>query len=118
MATKRIRKINMDEATIRFYKTQALRRIASTAYEKYRFLWFYDHYYSLDEIFDEMKKFDSYEEFEQVGMYGEIYACYKEFLSNEFLDEKYMKTLLEPKDYRLYKSSSDLIQELKLEVAK
>ena len=55
----------------------------------------------------------TYEDYlDEFGYDGEIYACYDEFLDNEYLDHIYMESLLQPHADLIelyYKDVEDLI---------
>lgn len=83
-----------------------MENISELAYELYKVQWKKDHmitaeieqdalkdYYEGLVDFDGSYSFDDY--IEEYGyLDGEIYACYEEFMDTEYLDEEYMKNLL------------------------
>lgn len=49
---------------------------------------------------------------EEFGYNGEIYSCFEEFKDNEFLDEDYIRSLLDDNNYGVY---LDYIKDIDLE---
>lgn len=80
-------------------------QIAHLCYELYKLDWESDHKITpkrkRDALFDYYKglvdddETYTYEDYlDEFGYDGEIYACYDEFLDNEYLDDEYMHILL------------------------
>ena len=100
-------------------------RIAQLCYELYKIDWESDHkitakrkranvldYYKglLNGDYDEDYTYEDY--LDEFGYDGEIYACYDEFLDNEYLDTDYMCSLLRKHTKLIklyYKDVEDLI---------
>lgn len=91
--------------------------IKEKAYQLYKLDWLKSHGYTLDDVlkkvwtiinhidFDIEVEADLLDAFEEVGFNGEIYACFDEFIDNEYQDNQYMKCLLgstESDDYKAY----------------
>lgn len=89
--------------------------IKKNAYEKYKLRWMIDHGYTLADLMVAMQPI--YENYEIInidlyslfidwesdaGFNGSIWACYEEFLQNEFLDDDYMRSLLLPEEWMDY----------------
>lgn len=91
--------------------------IKEKAYQLYKFNWLSSHGCTLDDVlkkvwtiinhdgFDIDVEADLLDAFEEVGFNGEIYACFDEFINNEYQDNHYMECLLggiESNDYKAY----------------
>lgn len=91
--------------------------IKEKAYQLYKIDWLSSHGYTLDDVlkkvwtiinhvgFDIEVEADLLDAFEEVGFNGEIYACFDEFIDNEYQDNHYMEYLLggtESNDYKAY----------------
>ena len=84
--------------------------IQNEAYRRYQFNWCMSHGWWLEEIADEIcfifrnehDSAETFKRFEQEGLGGEIYAGYKEFCDNIFLDAKYMYRLLDQDTAEMY----------------
>lgn len=90
--------------------------LARKAYGRYQLDWMLSHGYSLADLFsylddmahDEDKEnlspseyFFSFEDYGFAG--GEIYACFDEFLENEYQNEDYMRCILSDTDFEKYR---------------
>lgn len=97
--------------------------IKKKAYENYKLWWMLNHSHSLEELVDELELEEEEEGYEEnvsissvfsdweygFGFKGEIWACYEEFLENEYLDKNVMKEILINKDeYEKYLSDLEL----------
>lgn len=84
--------------------------ISKYAYELYKIDWKRSHRITEEKEIDSIRRYYNmleeddadmdytYEEyFEEFGYQGELYACYEEFLDNEYLDAEYVEGLLESK---------------------
>ena len=80
--------------------------IRKLCYELYKVDWKYTHMITAQREIDEIKNYyadlvDSDMEYtynnylEEFGYNGELYVSYDEFLDNEYLDEDYMRKLLD-----------------------
>lgn len=81
--------------------------IAQLCYELYKIDWKYSHMITKDREMDSLKNYFedaryfpdgdySYHDYlEEHGYDGELYACYDEFCETEYLDEEYIKGLLD-----------------------
>lgn len=87
--------------------------IREQSYELYKLIWMKEHGYSLQDLAAELAALSDegipsveevFSEFEQNGFSpsGEIYACFDEFIDNEYLDMEYMRSLLSKEDFMLY----------------
>lgn len=86
--------------------------IRKIAYEKYKLDWMLQHGYTLKDLVSELSgcmgeededlitTFDIWES--DYGFGSEIWACFDEFIDNEYQDEDYMKQLLNWKEYEKY----------------
>lgn len=95
-------------------KKSNLREIA---YQRYQLKWMLEHGKSLEDLKNKLLDGEQFikdcgdkatvsgawDEFEEYGFDGEIYACYDEFLDNEFRDVDYMKTLLNKEEMEIWK---------------
>lgn len=72
-------------------KSVRFMQLANKTYGYYKADWCRERGYNMDDIDEEY------------GYRGECYACYDEFLDNEFRDEDYMKYLLNEKDFEDWK---------------
>lgn len=102
-----------------------MKNISELAYELYKLDWKKNHmitaeieqdmlkdYYEGLAEFDGSYTFDNY--IEEFGYYGEIYACYDEFMDSEYIDTEYMDFLFD--NDVLYKEyTEDLHEHLALE---
>jgi len=96
-----------------------LTAIQDIAYERYKLDWMMRSGYSLSDVVRSLAKLISsmesdddarevdllsvFEDWEaEIGFGGEIYACPDEFLDAEYLDKKYMRSLLTKEDYQTY----------------
>lgn len=81
--------------------------ITRIAYEKYKLRWMIDHECTLADLISELDVMQ--EEFSDCtvsqmfadwefgyGFASEIWACYEEFMENEFLNKDYMMSILTP----------------------
>ena len=101
--------------------------IKNKAYQLYKFDWLASHGYTMEDviykvisILDEcdfdFKNFNLsgndakyvLDLLEETGFNGEIYACYSEFLNNEFQDKEYIRRLLNDTDYQKYLTEAQL----------
>ena len=95
------------EAACKGYET-----IEVIAYQRYQQDWIRNRHYSeafLQRIHKEHEEYFqvnrciSFAEYiDEFGFEGECYACIDEFLESEYLDETYMKSLLDEKEYLEY----------------
>lgn len=90
--------------------------ITRIAYEKYRLHWMLSHGYTLVDLIQEMQIcIDETDEDKATdlnaifkawefnhGFGSEIWACYEEFLENEYQDKEYMRTILDDVDFNQY----------------
>ena len=94
--------------------------IRVVAYRKYQCDWLSSHGYGMKDIFNLVKEWleevesndyegDFQEYMEEFGFNGCIYACYEEFLEEEFFDRAYMKELLTDKEFFDYTHDRDII---------
>lgn len=86
--------------------------IKQIAYEKYKLDWMQTHGKTISDLIqalssaqeesgeDLLLAFDLWEL--DCGFDGEIWACYDEFLENEYQDEDYMKSLLTAEEWDAY----------------
>lgn len=82
--------------------------ISELCYELYKIDWKHSHMITKDREMDSLKNYFedssyypdySYEEYiNERGYNGEIYACYDEFCNAEYLDEEYIRYLLDNED--------------------
>ena len=88
-------------------------KIEELAYELYKLDWM--RRISVDRQMDAVKDYYGYltgddtdqsltDYLEEFGYDGEFYACFDEFLENEYLDKEYMKALLNDEAYMFYLS--------------
>lgn len=85
--------------------------IRKIAYEKYKLDWLMRHGYSLTDLIREVNSLQdefistkqAYLAFvNEYGFNGEIWSCYNEFLDNEYKDKEYIKSILNPQEFKLY----------------
>ena len=87
--------------------------IKQIAYEKYKLDWLLKHGYTLTDLINELDKMQEENPDDSVsqlfidweygfGFGSEIWACYEEFLDNEYLDMGYMRQLLNWEEYEKY----------------
>lgn len=83
--------------------------IYQKAYELYQLDWLQKHDHSLNDLFEVITKIGAEKSavdfktiFEETGFDGDIYACYEEFLTNEYLDISYMFHLLTTEEFVEY----------------
>lgn len=86
--------------------------IKKIAYEKYKLDWMLKHGYTLTDLMDELNSMqeESEDTVSQLfidweygfGFRGEIWACFNEFIDNEYQDKGYMKQLLNWEEYEKY----------------
>ncbi len=86
--------------------------IKKIAYEKYKLDWMLRHGYTLEDLVSELS--DCMEEANEdlvvvfdvwqsdYGFGSEIWACFDEFIDNEYQDSGYMKQLLNHEEYAKY----------------
>jgi hypothetical protein len=90
--------------------------ITQIAYEKYKLDWMTNHGCSLSDLIFELEElrldnpnaeitelFDDFECNYGFKFGSEIWACFDEFIDNEFLDDDYMYVLLNDKEFVEYK---------------
>ena len=90
--------------------------ITQIAYEKYKLDWMTNHGCSLSDLIFELEElrldnpnaeitelFDNFECNYGFKFGSEIWACFDEFIDNEFLDDDYMYVLLNDKEFIEYK---------------
>lgn len=96
--------------------------ITRIAYEKYKLKWMLDHGYDLSNLLGELEEmhceypdqtpcelFDNW--VADVGFSSEIWACYDEFMENEFLNSDYMMSILtsyERYEYARYRTKGGI----------
>ena len=90
--------------------------IQELAYQRYQLDWMMKHNHSIDEIIGRLEELrsedmeaqmmplpDLYGEWLQEDAFGgECFACFGEFLENEYLNENYMFSLLTTTEFHLY----------------
>lgn len=94
--------------------------IKKIAYEKYKLNWLMEHGYTLADIIRELDVikedeedndsiellFDFWED--NYGFSSEIWACYQEFIDNEYQDTDYMKQILTNDEYKKYQEDLNM----------
>jgi hypothetical protein len=91
--------------------------IKQIAYEKYKLDWLLKHGYTLADLISELDSMQEADPCESIsrlfndwesdfGFSSEIWACYQEFLDNEYQDEGYMRQLLNWEEYEKYKEAT------------
>ena len=90
--------------------------IRQIAYEKYKLDWMKRHGYTLNDLIKELQScIEEVDEDEVIdlneifadwefdfGFHSEIWACYEEFLENEYQDKEYMREILDDVDFSEY----------------
>lgn len=91
--------------------TNTIRKIA---YQKYQLYWMMSHCHPIAELIEYLENYkkdcegdislnsilNNWEN--EVGFNGSIWACYDEFLNNEYLDKDLMMILLDTFEYSMY----------------
>lgn len=91
--------------------------IKQIAYEKYKLDWLLKHGYTLTDLVHELEMLQEENPDDSVwqlfidweygfGFSSEIWACYQEFLDNEYQDNGYMRQLLNWEEYEKYKEDT------------
>ena len=87
--------------------------ITQVAYEKYKLQWMIEHGYTLTDLIKELNLIQEESEDSSVfqlfddwefgyGFGSEIWACYDEFMENEFQNPYYMQQLLTSTEFGIY----------------
>jgi hypothetical protein len=89
--------------------------IKAIAYDKYQLYWLISHGYTIKDISDLAEEWlqerlsnpsdsESFNDYLFVqGFSGSLWVCFEEFLNSEYLDEEYIKGLLNDLEYEEYK---------------
>jgi hypothetical protein len=93
--------------------------LKKTAYERYQLRWMIEHGKSLEDLRNELianeemlredgnpkvRVCETWEVFEETGFNNELYSDYSEFLSQEFQDIDYMKSILDKEEFAIWKT--------------